>query len=134
MSFHGLLKTETDNQERARLAEAPEGSINHELAALQVLNPHPGRGQVLELTRDYHGQRIVVMPLEFVPGRTSDAKWHNTAPERRPIRQHDGWWHCIVLASTHDSYPAGGHDLSISTCELRRARCMDLLDLTTSQS
>lgn len=127
MTFRSLIETETDDQERARLAEAPEGSINHELAGLPVLNAHPTRGQALELTRHYHGQRLVVIPLEFVPGATSGAKWHNTALEERPIRKHDGSWHCVVLASTHDSYPAGGFDLSISTSELRRSRPLDLL-------
>lgn len=92
-----------------------------------VLNPHPERGQVLELTRDFGGARIIVTPTEFRPGATSGAQWFNTPVAEHPLRQHDGSWSCIVLASTHDAYPAGGYDLAVSTCELRRARRVDLL-------
>ncbi|MEH0110535.1 hypothetical protein V6N00_12565 [Tersicoccus sp. MR15.9] len=133
MAFRSPFTTETDDQERARLAAAPEGSTNHELSGLPVLNPHPARAQVLELPRPYDGHRMVVMPLEFSPGATTGADWWNTAPEDRPLRRHDGSWYCIVLASTHKAYPVGGHDLAISVSELRRARPVDLLATSIPQ-
>jgi hypothetical protein len=131
MAFTSPFPIETDEHERDRLAQAAEGSISHELSLLPVLNPFPTRGQVLELTRDYHGARIIVAPLNFRPGATSGAKWINTPSEQRPSRIHDGTWSCIVLASTHESYPVGDYDLIVSVSELRRARPLALLEDVT---
>lgn len=136
MAFKGIQITETDAEETARLARAPEGSINHALSQLPITNPYPTTTQVLELPGTKSGKcsgtagglshecdgthRIVVIPIRQVGKATNAAGGHQL-----PV-QHTGHWACRVLASDHPSYPVGGHDLSLCESELRRPKVVEL--------
>lgn len=37
-----------------------------------------------------------------------------------------GWWRCLVVASTHPSYPVGGYDLSIHERELASGTLLEV--------
>lgn len=119
MAFRPIKFVETDAEETARLALAPEGSNQHTLSLLPVTNPYPDKGQVLELpsSANWRGHRIVGTPLERRGGPSANG----------PLpHKHDGAWNFRILASDHDSYPVGGYDIVISTSELRRARIIEL--------
>ena len=112
---------ETDDAEAARLADAPEQSLNHELSKLPVtMHEWPGK-QLLMLPR-VNGQihTIVVLPYRYHPG-TEEAQRINRA---RPLgeRRHEGSFDCIVVQSDHESYSVGGYDICVGIAELRRSR------------
>lgn len=117
MAFTGI-RFESAADEAARLAQAPAGSTHARLAPLPVTIEHPSRGMVVELPwaamrPESEKHRIVVM-LDHprpCPGHRY----------QQPFR-HDGSWSCTVVASTHDAYPVGGHDLVVSEAEIRRGR------------
>ena len=116
---------ETEEQERERLAAAPEGSAAHTLSQLPVNITGWVQDLLIELPwtepRTDKTYRVVVVPFEF----------HSDGPgsEETPRRRHSGWWGCLVAASDHPSYPVGGYRLSISTAELVRGKQIDLLEL-----
>lgn len=116
---------ETPEAEVARLAAAPEGSLNHALSKLPVTITEPLKDLVIELpwaaTERGSGHRVVVVPIE-------DRGESRPAGEEAPLprRRHESWWTCAVVASDHPSYPVGGHRLSIPEAELVRGTKVDL--------
>lgn len=108
MAFTGISLFETDEQEAARLAEAPAGSKSHHLSGLPVTMSERPRGKVLRLPWD--GYTVVVVPMKFSPSL-----------ERSTPRQHSGSWDCIVVYSDDPRYPVDGYDLAISVSEIRRS-------------
>lgn len=94
MAFIGHPAHETDEQATARLAAAPEGSINHQLSKLPVTVREWPLGFVLWLPR----VGVAVVPFEY----------------RNP------GWNCIVVKG-NEAYGVGGYSLSISDDEIRRA-------------
>lgn len=99
---------ETAEQERERLAQAPEGSLSHSLSRLPVTITEHLQDLLIELPLQATGRehRIVIVPIE---------------PRGITLRQrHSGSWVCIVVESDHPSYPVGGHRLVVSTAELVR--------------
>lgn len=131
MAFAFIRLFETDDEEAARLAQAPAGSTSRNLSQLPVSNPHPDKHHLVELPthRTCSGltgglahacdgsHRIVVLPLRFHDG---------SSPADGAPRRHDGYWDCRVLASDHRSYPVGGYDICVSESELRRGRVLEL--------
>lgn len=121
---------ESDADEIARLNRSWVGSGSRTLAGLPVTNPHPDRGQVLELPPMHNGRRIIVVPTEFRTGPASGADWYNTPDDEHPLRRYDGAWSCLVVASDDPVYTScanGGYDIIVSESELRRGRLIDLL-------
>lgn len=139
MAFTRINLGETDEQETARLARSPEGSANHTLSQLPVLNhrveehrlyhlitmggtTESGRrcsGVTGGLAHECDGtHRIVVIPIERRPGPTAGGPLAD--------RRHDDTWNCRVISSDHPSYPAGGYDLSICESELRRSPLVEV--------
>lgn len=132
MSFSCIKFFETEAEEVARLATAPEGSTNHRLAQLPVTNPHVDEHHLLELpwTQAHPcsgvtgglahecdgGHRIVVLPL-------TRHRHDDTVELPRQFRDS---WSCRVVASDHPSYPVGGHGIDISESELRRSRVLEV--------
>jgi hypothetical protein len=117
---------ETAEQERARLAQAPEGSLNHYLATLPVtIKEWPGDLLVellWEPPRTNQSYRIVVVPIEF----RKDALPDGVKEESVPRKRHSGSWTCAVVFSTHPSYPVGGYRIVVPAAELARGRKVDL--------
>lgn len=37
-----------------------------------------------------------------------------------------GWWQCLVVASSHPSYPVGGYDLQIHADELAKGQKLEV--------
>lgn len=98
---------ETHEAEAARLAQSPEGSTNHALAALPVNSIGGIQDLMIELPDlDGDGRKLVVVPTERHPIAKrdyADGELH---------RRYDFSWTCIVVASTHPSYPVGGWRVS----------------------
>lgn len=133
MTSQGIQLFETDDEEAARLAKAPAGSLSHCLSLLPVTHPYPARHHLIELParmtrpcsdssvrRGKHecngGHRIVVLPLERHAG---------SAAASLPSR-HNGSWDCRIVASDHPIYPVGGYDICCSESELRRGRIVEV--------
>lgn len=130
MAFPKLF--ETDEEETARLAQAPRHSTNHTLSSLPVTNSHPDQYHLVELPWSQlhrcpgvtgnlsHGcdgtHRVVVLPLTF----------HLSSDDKTFPRQHNGSWDCRIVASDHPSYPVGGYDICCSESELRRGRVLEI--------
>ncbi|MDO4254331.1 MAG: hypothetical protein Q4C81_04175 [Kocuria sp.] len=112
---------ETAEQERERLAQSPEGSLNHELSKLPVTIEGWPQDLVIELpwqaTERGSGHRVVVVPIEY----RGDSRLEGEE-EAAPRKRHSGWWACAVVTSDHPSYPVGGHRLSIPSAELARGK------------
>lgn len=117
---------ETEEQERTRLAQAPEGSLNHYLSTLPVTNKEWPRDLLVELPweppRTNQSYRIVVVPIEF----RKDALPDGVEEEPVPRKRHSGSWTCAVVFSTHPSYPAGGYRVVVPAAELARGQRIDL--------
>lgn len=127
--FETMGLIESPEQEQARLAQAPEGSKNHALSQLPVTIDAWPEDLVIELPWAEMGlydepHRVVVVPFRYNP----DSRPEGTE-EPLPQRRHSGWWDCIVVASTHPSYPVGGHRLSIPGAELARGKKIDIFEL-----
>lgn len=116
---------ETPEQERERLAAAPEGSLRHTLSKLQVTIEGWPQDLLIELpwqaAEHGSGHRVVVVPIEFRGDSRPEGE-----EEPLPRKRHSGWWNCAVVASDHPSYPVGGHRLSISAAELARGKQIEL--------
>ncbi|UJW28809.1 hypothetical protein L3Q67_26475 [Saccharothrix sp. AJ9571] len=111
---------ETEEQERARLALAPEGSMSHYLSTLPITITEWLRDLLIELpwsATERSAHRVVVVPIKFSP----DAR-RESEEEPLPRKRHSGHWECAVVSSDHPSYPVGGHRLSIAAAELARGR------------
>lgn len=111
---------ETAEQEVARLAQAPKGSINHHLSALPVNIPGWPQDLLIELPWDVQRTdgkyRVVVVPFDF----RKDSLPEGVEDEPLPRKRHSGHWTCIVVSSDHPSYPVGGYRIIISGAELAR--------------
>ncbi|MFI9629213.1 hypothetical protein [Streptomyces sp. NPDC052042] len=122
---------ENAEQERERLAQAPEGSKAHALSQLPITIEGWPEDLVIELPWAEMGlydepHRVVVVPFKYHADSRPEGE-EDTAP--LPRRRHSGWWDCIVVASTHPSYPVGGHRLSIPGAELARGKKIDIFEL-----
>lgn len=123
-TFAGVQFFETDAEETARLAAAPEGSINHELSSLPIRNRFIDKGMLLTLPALNGNTHTITVAV------VSNKGSFTPSPEAREARkfpyQHNNMFHCMVVASDHPSYPVGGHDLACSEAELRRAKPVSL--------
>lgn len=117
---------ETAEQEQARLAQAPEGSLNRYLSTLPVTIEEWPRDLLVELPweppRTNQPYRVVVVPIEF----RKDAPPEGVEEEPLPRKRHSGSWTCAVVFSTHPSYPGGGYRIVVPAAELARGRRIDL--------
>ncbi|MBL1115467.1 hypothetical protein JK364_24150 [Streptomyces sp. 110] len=127
MSFFsriGLI--ETEEQERARLAQAPEGSLNHYLSTLPVTIEEWPKDLLVELTweppRTDRPYRVVVVPIEF----REDALPDGVEEEPLPHKLHSGSWTCAVVFSDHPGCPVGGFRIVVPDVEIARGRKVDL--------
>lgn len=125
LSRIGLV--ETAEQEQARLAASPEGSINHSLSLLPVRIQEYPKDLLIKLpwSNVDAGERyvIVVVPVRYTPDARPTSIDMTPA---RPAHRHPGSWECAVVASDHPWYPVGGHRVSISGAELARGERIDL--------
>ncbi|MCM2392624.1 hypothetical protein [Streptomyces albipurpureus] len=117
---------ETEEQERARLAQAPEGSLNHYLSTLPLtINEWP-KDLLVELPwqqpRTDRAYRVVVVPIEF----RKDTLPEGVEEEPLPRKRHSGSWMCAVVFSDHPSYPVGGFRIDLPAAEIARGRKVDL--------
>lgn len=117
---------ETAEQEQARLAQAPEGSINHYLSTLPVTIEEWPKDLLVELPweppRTTQSYRVVVVPIEF----RKDLLPEGVEEEPLPRKRHSGSWTCAVVYSNHPSYPVGGYRIVVPAAELARGRRIDL--------
>ncbi|MGW0538524.1 hypothetical protein [Streptomyces sp. NPDC003032] len=117
---------ETAEQEQARLAQAPEGSINHYLSTLPVTIEEWPKDLVVELPweppRASQSYRVVVVPIEFRKDTLPDGVEEEPVPRKR----HSGSWTCAVVFSEHPSYSVGGYRIVVPAAELARGRRIDL--------
>jgi hypothetical protein len=117
---------ETAEQEQARLAQAPEGSINHYLSTLPVTIEGWPKDLVVELPwqqpRTNQSYRVVVVPIEF----RKDLLPEGVEEEPLPHKGHSGSWTCAVVYFNHPSYPVGGYRIVVPAAELARGRRIDL--------
>ncbi|UQA91313.1 hypothetical protein [Streptomyces halobius] len=120
---------ETAEQEQDRLAQAPEGSINHYLSTLPVTVEGWLKDLVVELPwepqRTDRPYRVVVVPIEF----RKDALPDGVEEEPLPRKRHSGSWTCAVVYSDHPSYPVGGYRIVVPAAELARGRKIDLVEV-----
>lgn len=102
---------ETPEQEKERLASAPEGSTYHSLSKLEVNILGDLTGAIIDLPlRD---EQVVVVPLVCTGSpapRTEDGL----------VRRFSTTWDCVVVGSDNTRYAVGGYHLSISEAQLRR--------------
>lgn len=118
MAFNISRIIESEEAERERLAQAPEGSKSHFLAGLQVRTPHLSHGMVIELPNQWAAEqperRVVVVLSE--QRRSS----YNENRSSGDVIRRDNSWDVIVVASTDSRYPVGGYNLAVGEEELRR--------------
>lgn len=115
---------ETEEQERARLAAAPEGSINHALSKLPVTIPGWPMDLIIRLpwaATERAAHNVVVVPIEF-----HEPVVDPDADPVLPRQRHEGSWTCAVVSSDHPAYPVGGYRLNISAAELARGEQITL--------
>ncbi|MFK0244528.1 hypothetical protein ACIQUM_07505 [Amycolatopsis azurea] len=116
MSFRSFF--ESDEQERERLAEAPEGSSCHSLSQLPVTIREWPQDLIVALPwaalgrSDHH---VAVVPIRFSPASRPEGPGEGLLRKR-----YTGAWECVVVASDHPQYPIGGHRLSIPAAEIAR--------------
>ncbi|MFD4577411.1 hypothetical protein ACFWNK_34095 [Streptomyces sp. NPDC058417] len=124
LSSIGLI--ETEQQERARLAQAPEGSTNHYLSTLPVTIEEWPKDLLIELPweppRTDRPYRVVVVPIEF----RKDLLPEGVEEEPLPRKRHSGSWTCAVVFSDHPIYPVGGFRIDVPAAEIARCRKVDL--------
>lgn len=107
---------ETPEEEADRLGQAPVGSLSHELSQLPVtIDALSVRGLVIRLPQHHHDDErvITVVPHTQHP-------YSRERVEGEKIRRYNSSWDCIVVHSTHPSYPVDGYDICVSEAELRR--------------
>ncbi|MFF8902538.1 hypothetical protein ACF082_34280 [Streptomyces lydicus] len=117
---------ETEEQEQARLAQAPEGSQNHYLSTRPVTIAEWPKDMLVELPweppRTNQSYCVVVVPIEF----REDALPEGVEEEPLPRKRHSGSWMCAVVFSDHPSYPVGGFRIDVPAAEIARSRKVDL--------
>ncbi|MEU7156054.1 hypothetical protein AB0A98_06365 [Streptomyces chrestomyceticus] len=117
---------ETEDQERARLAQAPEDSLNHYLSTLPVTIDEWPKDLLVRLPwqppRTDQAYRVIVVPIDF----RKDALPEGVEEEPLPRKRHSGSWMCAVVFSDHPSYPAGGFRIDVTATEIARGRKIDL--------
>ncbi|MFD4946990.1 hypothetical protein ACFWNT_31810 [Streptomyces sp. NPDC058409] len=120
---------ETAEQERERLAQAPEGSINHHLSTLPVNISEWPQDLLIQLPweppRTDQKRTVVVVPFQF----HGDVRPEDIGEEPLPRKLHSGSWDCIVVSSDHPSYPVGGHRIVVSDAEIARGTKVDLTEV-----
>lgn len=121
-----MLGYESAEAEQARLAEAPEHSLNHWLSGLEVQIRGVIDDRLIQLPRQHDDLRVVVVPITRRPASES-------VKAEQPRRLYADWWECAVVASEDPRYPVGGYRLSIPEAELRRGSAVDLITLLGSQ-
>lgn len=120
---------ETVEQERTRLAEAPEGLNNQQLSKLPITITECPKDLLIELpwqATERGDHRVVVVPIEYRRDARPEGE-EGTTPRQR----HSGSWTCAVVASDHPSYPAGAIASSSappSWPAARRSRCDHVQD------
>ncbi|MGW6602259.1 hypothetical protein [Streptomyces sp. NPDC055036] len=111
---------ESGEQERERLAQAPEGSINHHLSTLPVNIREWPQDLLVQLPwdppRTERGHTIVVVPFKF----RRESLPAGVDNEPLPRKLHSGSLSCIVVSSDHPSYPVGGYRIVVSAAEIAR--------------
>ncbi|WP_326742792.1 hypothetical protein [Streptomyces sp. NBC_01768] len=117
---------ETAEQERERLAQAPEGSINHHLSTLPVNIPEWPQDLLVQLPweppRTDQKHTVVVVPFQF----RGDLRPKDIEEEPLPRKLHSGSWDCIVVSSDHPSCPVGGYRIVVCAAEIARGTKVDL--------
>ncbi|MFF3697413.1 hypothetical protein [Streptomyces sp. NPDC002221] len=121
MSFLSRIGfVETNEQERERLARAPEGSINHYLSTLPVNVPEWPQDLLIQLPwappRTNQTYRILVVPIAFRKNLLPEGVEEGPLPHKL----HHGSWTCAVVYSDHPNYPVGGHRIVVSAAEIAR--------------
>lgn len=109
----GIL--ETEETERKRLAEYPEGSLEHHLSTLPVaIRQWPQDTLVTLPSRPDDARMIVVVPLRYLPGEDlgPDESFSHTL--------HPGAWECVVVHSENPDVPVGGEHITVDAVELSR--------------
>ncbi|MFJ2778181.1 hypothetical protein [Kitasatospora sp. NPDC087315] len=123
---------ETEEQERTRLAQAPEGSLNRYLSTLPVTIDEWAKDLLVELPWQQphtdRAYRIVVVPIEF----REDALPEGVEEEPLPRKLHSGSWMCAVVFSDHPGYSAGGFRIDVPAAEIARGRKVDLAGALTA--
>ena len=112
---------ETPEAEAARLAEAPEGSINHALSSMPVnIRGIIKDGMLIQLPalpgEDPATHSYVVTPITAHPL----SRWVEPELDPLPRRRYNLSWDCIVVASNHPRVPVGGHRVNIPEYQLVR--------------
>ncbi|WP_326742788.1 MULTISPECIES: hypothetical protein [unclassified Streptomyces] len=127
--FEKIGLIETADQEQARLARAPEGSLNHYLSTLPETIAEWPKDLLVELPwepprtdRSFH---VIVVPIEF----RKDALPEGVDEEPLPRKRHSGIWMCAVVFSDHPSYPVGGFRVDVPAAEIARSRKIDLAEV-----
>lgn len=109
---------ETPEEEAARLDQCPVGSRSHELSLLPVTVEDPSvRGLIIRLPRNnsnHDGDRSITVVAY------AEHPFSRERVEGEKIRRYNSSWDCIVVHSTHPSYPVDGYDICVSEAELRR--------------
>lgn len=106
-SAFGGITADADEAELELLMAATDGSRFRQLADMPVTLREWPRGVPILLPphSDDDNKVVVVVPVE-ARGASVETKW----------------WNCIVVHSTDDRYPVGGHDVIVSAAEIRRGR------------
>ena len=117
---------ESREEEVARLLTHTPGSFMHSLATLPENISEWPRDKIIQLpnqhpTGDGTGE-IAVLPYRYRPSNSDS---------RVPRERNPGSWSCVVVASTHPSYPVGGYDIEVPTVLLVRGREVSI-DLVTT--
>lgn len=123
--FDSLM--ETEEEERARLAQYPVGSTNHDLSKLPITIKTDVRNMVIQLPGAPYGSTqntMIVVPIDYRPPVAGDE-----LTESKKHKRNSGSWTCAIVASDHPSYPVGGYNVVITEAELARSKRIDLLSL-----
>lgn len=122
MAFTSKNLFESESDEQARLAQAPEGSKSRFLAGLPISIEHPHKGMLVELPNQWHDvrpeRRVVVVLVE-----QRGSSFNQNLPQGSKFRR-NSTWNVTVVASTDDRYPVDGYDLAVNEEELRRGRTL----------
>lgn len=117
---------ETEEQERERLAQSPEGSSNHHLSTLPITIAEWPQDLLIELPwelpRTGESHRVVVVPIDY----RKDILPEGVEQEPLPRKRNAGSWTCAVVSSNHPSYPVGGYRIVISSAELARGKKLSI--------
>ncbi|MFK0244529.1 hypothetical protein ACIQUM_07510 [Amycolatopsis azurea] len=123
---------ESEEQERARLAQAPEGTTSHYLSTLPITITGWPQDLLVRLPWDppHTGRSysVVVVPITFL----ADPLPVGVDKEPRPGKLNSGSWGCAVVASDHPRYPVGGHRILVGADEIARGTSLSIENLRPS--